>query len=196
MHHIHTTDGLVIQSRNHGEANKIVHIFTRDLGLIVAVAQGIRFEKSKLRYNIRDYFFSSFSLVHGKEFWRIVGAEELFEVSGEGGLKGSKVAILNRVSSILTRLILGEEKHEDLFDCLWNFAKFEIPNDAGQEFLSIVESLLVVRILYRLGYVARNQELDSDLVKSNFDRDKIVALMPQRVNINRLINNALRESHL
>lgn len=196
MHHIHTTDGLVIQSRNHGEANKIVHIFTRDLGLIVAVAQGIRFEKSKLRYNIRDYFFSSFSLVYGKEFWRIVGAEELFEVSGEGGLKGSKVAILNRVSSILTRLILGEEKHEDLFDCLWNFAKFEIPKDAGQDFLSIVESLLVVRILYRLGYVARNQELDSDLIESNFDRDKIVALMPQRVNINRLINNALRESHL
>ncbi len=196
MHHIHTTDGLVIQSRNHGEANKIVHIFTRDLGLIVAVVQGIRFEKSKLRYNIRDYTFSSFSLVHGKEFWRIVGAEELPEFLGNEGLRSTKVVIFNRVSSLLLRLVLGEEKHEDLFDCLWNFAKFEIPNDASQDFLSIVESLLVVRILYRLGYVGRNQQLDGELITSSFDADRITSLIPERVNINRLINNALRESHL
>jgi hypothetical protein len=77
VHHVHTTDGFTIGSKPYGEAGKIVFIYTRDLGFLTAIAQGIRLEKSKLRYSIRDYGFASFSLVHGKEFWRIVGASEM-----------------------------------------------------------------------------------------------------------------------
>lgn len=77
MHTIHTTPALVVGSKPNGEASKLIFLFTREFGLITAVAQGIRFEKSKLRYCAQDYNLGIFSLVKGKEFWRLVGAEEL-----------------------------------------------------------------------------------------------------------------------
>ncbi len=52
-------------------------IFTRELGLVRATAQGIRLEKSKLRYSSQLYSFGIFSFVHGKEFWRLTSAGEL-----------------------------------------------------------------------------------------------------------------------
>ena len=50
MHPIHTTPGFIIASRPYGETGKILSIFTRDIGLVGAVAQGIPFEKTKIRY--------------------------------------------------------------------------------------------------------------------------------------------------
>ena len=60
MHPIHTTLGFVINSRPYGEAGKLLSIFTRDFGLVLANAQGIRLEKSKLRPFIQDYSFGYF----------------------------------------------------------------------------------------------------------------------------------------
>ncbi len=211
MHHIHTTQGFVVQSRNHGEANKIIYIFTRDLGLVVAIAQGIRFEKSKLRYNIRDYNFSKFSLIQGREFWRITGAEELFlsdehvlqtdlttgsETRSSANRSSAKYYIMSRVALVILRLVHGEEKHQEIYDCLWNFANFQIDNNCSQEFLATAESLLVVRILHRLGYIADNSEFGKEIIGSDFQKEIIDRIITKRVDINRAINNALRESHL
>jgi hypothetical protein len=76
MHSINTTDGFIIDSKPYGEAGKILSIFTRDLGLVTTTAQGIRLEKSKLRYSAQLYSFGTFSFVRGKEFWRLTNAEE------------------------------------------------------------------------------------------------------------------------
>ena len=76
MHPIHTTPGFIIGSRPSGEAGKMISIFTRDLGLVFASAQGIRFEKSKLRPFTQDYSFGQFSFVRGKEYWRLTSAQE------------------------------------------------------------------------------------------------------------------------
>ena len=77
MHPIHTTPGLIIHSRPYGEAGKLLSIFTRDFGLVLANAQGIRLEKSKLRPFIQDYSFGIFSLVKGKELWRLTSAQSV-----------------------------------------------------------------------------------------------------------------------
>ena len=74
MHAIHTTPGFIIGSRPYGEAGKMLSIFTRDFGLVTATAQGIRLERSKLRYHAQDLSFGSFSLVRGREFWRLTSA--------------------------------------------------------------------------------------------------------------------------
>jgi len=82
MYSIQTTPGFIIDSRTYGEAGKMLFIFTRDLGLVMAVAQGIRFERSKLRPFTQDYSFGEFSFVRGKEMWRLTSAQE-FNESGE-----------------------------------------------------------------------------------------------------------------
>ncbi len=75
MHHIYNTEGFVIGGTNVGEANKLLKIFTKDFGMITGSAQGIRHLKSKLRYSLQDFSYSSVSLVKGKEMWRVVNAE-------------------------------------------------------------------------------------------------------------------------
>lgn len=194
MYHIHTTNGFIVRSINSGEANKIIYIFTQDFGLILAIAQGVRYEKSKLRYNVRDFNFAKFSLVHGKEFWRLVGAEELDLPTAIYG--SIKYPIIVRVASILSRLIQGEDKHQDIYDCLWNFANFEFDNEENSEFIATIESVLVIRILHRLGYIAEHDHFGKDIVESKFNRESIINLNSKRLDINRAINNALRESHL
>src|SRR3989338_4347951 len=76
MNPIHTTPGFIIASRPYGETGKILSIFTRDIGLVGAVAQGIRLEKSKLRYHTQDYSFGTFSFVRGRELWRLTDARD------------------------------------------------------------------------------------------------------------------------
>jgi DNA repair protein RecO len=196
VHHIHTTDGLIIYSRAQGEANKLVYIFTRDLGLIIAIAQGIRLEKSKLRYHIHDYRISRFSLVQGKEFWRIVGATEI-----EGDklpISESYYSIFIPISSMLKRLVQGQEVHPEIFECLENCADFiNKISDRKTETISTIESLLLIRILFRLGYVGdRHSVLGEFLNNSIFSIDIVNDLIPKRVEINKIINNALRESQL
>lgn len=195
MHDIHTTDGLVIYSRPQGEANRLVYVFTKGFGLIVAIAQGIRFEKSKLRYNVQDYTFSTFSLVHGKEFWRIVGASEL--ILGNKSDQKTKQAILSRISQILIRFVQGEEKREDIYECLLNFSVFiDDHTDLKEEVLTTSESLLLIRILYRLGYVGKSQDYNEFILDTHFDPKNIETLITKRADINRIINSSLKESHL
>jgi len=196
VHHIHTTDGLIIYSRAQGEANKLLYIFTRDLGLVCAIAQGIRLEKSKLRYHIHDYRIFRFSLVQGKEFWRIIGVTEI----EEDKLPRSKsyYSIFIPISSMLKRLVQGQEVHPEIFECLENCADFiNKISDSKTETIYTTESLLLVRILFRLGYVGdKHGGLGEFLNNSIFSTDIINNLIPKRVEINKIINNALRESQL
>ena len=74
LHHIYHTEGFVLSGQSVGEANKYFRIFTKDFGMVGAMAQGIRLLQSKLRYSLQDYSYSKISLVRGKQVWRIVGA--------------------------------------------------------------------------------------------------------------------------
>ena len=53
-HHVYTTPAYLIESTPSGEANKSYLLFTKDLGMIRATAQGVRLLKSKLRYSLQD----------------------------------------------------------------------------------------------------------------------------------------------
>jgi DNA repair protein RecO len=196
MHHIHTVDGFIIGSRPYGEAGKIISIYTRDLGFLTAIAQGIRLEKSKLRYSIRDYSFASFSLVHGKEFWRIVGASEMLNKYSKGKEK-QRLTILGPVALILRRLLHGQESCEEIFHCLTNCADFiELEPVLNEEQIKTIESLTVARILYRLGYVGSSDCKEFGLDTLNYTVDLIGNLIDKRTVINQKINIALKESHL
>ena len=45
MHHIYETNAFVLKNIPHGEADAMLTLFTEELGLIRALAQGIRYEK-------------------------------------------------------------------------------------------------------------------------------------------------------
>jgi DNA repair protein RecO len=210
MYSIVTTYGFVIDSRPHGEAGRILSIFTRDLGLVFVTAQGIRLEKSKLRYYTQEYSFGRYSLVRGKEFWRLTSAQDvdsrikmyvspvsLAETTWAIKYVNHRQELIARIALLLKRLLHGEEAHAELFECVYSCAGFlyEQPHFTAER-LETFESVVVLRILRLLGYIGDDPLLGEKMQSSNITVKLLDDLAMKRVLINQHINKALRESHL
>lgn len=202
MHSIYTTPGFIIDSRPYGEAGKILSLFTLDFGLVSAVAQGIRLEKSKLRYFAQDHSLGEFSLVRGKEFWRLTGARAGARADTDNGANDDgwvsvKSEIVARVGLLLKRLLQGEDPHPELFVCVESLLRFLEQNQGlnGDEFKAL-ESLTVFRILRNLGYVGDDDSLSAVVDPKDITREILRNASAKRIVMNRHINKALKESHL
>ena len=201
MYTIHTTPGFIIDSRPYGEAGKLITIFTRDLGLVTAAATGIRYERSKLRYFAQDHSFGSFSLVRGRELWRLTSAQEAQgERRKEKEERGAPMAqeLIARVALLLRRLLHGEEANPGLFLCIESAQRYlsRGAEALGPEASATLESLIVIRIMHRLGYIGAEGELDRQIVSDAIDARILDELSAKRAGMNRAINAALKESHL
>lgn len=195
MYAITTTQGFIIGSRPYGEADKILLIFTRDLGLIQATALGIRLEKSKLRYHAQDLAVGTFSLVHGKEFWRLTSAKADERIDTPA--YGSGIEIVARVAVLLKRLLHGEEPHPDLFECVDCFIKYLSDSSRLTDVqISALESLTVLRILRALGYIGKSGELEPLMVSFEIDTVGLDLALAKKTLVNQHINKALKESQL
>ena len=173
----------------------MLSIFTRDLGLVLATAQGIRLEKSKLRYHSQEYSFGEFSFVRGKEFWRLTNADSV-----RPDLDISRSSLTGRVAFLLCRLLHGEEAHVELFGHIErSFLFLEDSTDSNKlsaEQMQTLESIIVFRILHLLGYIGTDKKLDARIIGEPLSTSLIDEAMKQRTNMNRHINKALKESHL
>lgn len=188
MYSVHTTPGFIIDSRPYGEAGKILSIFTRDLGLIQATAQGIRFERSKLRYFAQEYSMGLFSVVRGKEYWKLTGAQE-------SASRPEMKELAARIALLLRRLLHGEEPNPELFECIWDFVRFDL--DISRSDLALaLESLIVLRILHFLGYIGDDPALNIYLKSKDITTQTLMDIAAKRIIVNQHINKALRESHL
>jgi len=210
MHQIYTTPGFIIDSRTQGEAGRYLAIFTRDLGLVWAMAQGIRLEKSKLRGYTNEYSFGTFSFVRGKEVWRLTSAEGIQYAETLGSKRNigkvkdeSDDLIINqtqfwaRIALLLRRLLHGEEANPALFDAL--ISCYTFLNAQKKSFtpnIDAVESLLVIRIMHTLGYIGDDKDIHQFVFSNDFESALIDFVKQKRVVINQHINKALKESHL
>ncbi|MEK9181948.1 MAG: DNA repair protein RecO [Patescibacteria group bacterium] len=193
MHHIYHTEGIVLGSRNFGEAGKYYYIFTRDLGLVTASAQGIRKMSSKLRFTLQDFTYLKVDLVAGRNIFRITNA------SKTNGLeqitkKPETLGIFANIARLLKRLLAGVEPNEALFsDLLRSLSVLE--NCRTQEDLRNLETIIVLRILNNLGYIGGNEIL-KNFIKSPFEEEIIFEASKNRREILYQINKALKETHL
>ncbi len=183
-HHIYTTPGFIVHSAPQSEAGKYFLVFTRDLGMVGATAQGVRLSQSKLRYYTQDYARSLFSLVRGKEVWRMVGAKE---IEGVGEIKEENKKLWVRLLTLLRRLTPGEEQNEKLFRILENVHTYLCEKVAE---IDVVEYLTVLRILHALGYVSENIEGEE------ITEDNLTIVRTTKEAILKTINNGLKESQL
>ncbi len=194
MHHIYHTHGFILNSRNRGEANKMLVIYTREMGLVRAVVQGIRFHKSKLRFALQDFTYVKIDLVRGRELWRVTSATNITSFPYARRDKAS-LLLIARISKLLERLCDGEEANEIIFDDF--IQALYLLDDANIDPSSreALELHLVLRIMNALGYIGESEILSSYL-SSQFDNDKISSLLRERKSIIAHINKALNESQL
>ncbi|HPS21394.1 MAG TPA: DNA repair protein RecO [Candidatus Paceibacterota bacterium] len=195
MHYIYHTEGLILGSRNYGETGKYYYIFTRDLGMIFASAQGVRKMESKLRFVLQDFSYVKIDFVKGKDFWRITSASKTNELENVSK-KRETLEVFANISRLLIRLLAGEEANEILFDDLLNglfiLEKCETNNN---EVLRNIEAVIVLRILNNLGYIGGGKITD-EIIKSPFEQELVFKVSKNRTKILSEINRALRESHL
>ncbi len=84
------TDAWILGAREAGEADKIVFIYTKELGHIDALAKGVRQASSKLKGHLNTFSKVRALLARGKEFWRLLDAEALALPEGQRKLKSAE----------------------------------------------------------------------------------------------------------
>ena len=193
MHHIYHTEGIILGSKNFGEAGKYYSIFTRDLGMVSASAQGVRKMSSKLRFILQDFAYVKIDLVQGKDFWRVTSASKTNAL--EQLSKNSETfEIFSNIANLLKRLLAGIERNDALFIDLINGLSI-LEKSETKEDLRNIEAIIVLRILNNLGYIGGNEMLQN-LVKSPFEENLIFEVSKSRSKVLYQINKAIKETHL
>lgn len=187
-HEIYTTKGFIISSSPKGEADKTFFVFTKDIGLIRASAQGVRKLESKLRYSLQDFSFSEISLVMTKTGWRITNAS-IIESSKKVAVNSVKVKTLR----LIKKLSGEDEPNEILFDEI--ISAFEFID--SQKYIfdeKTIETLIVLKILSSLGYWS--DEKEESYISSKFTEDILNKVKLNRVEIVSRLNDSLKATHL
>ncbi|TSD01172.1 MAG: DNA repair protein RecO [Parcubacteria group bacterium Athens0714_25] len=130
--------------KDFGEADRLYFIFTEEFGMVKAVAQGVRYLKSKLRFNLDLFSFCNFSLVKTKDSWRIIDAIEK-EKNKEFINNAEKLNTFTNIASLMIRMIKGEEKNDFIWQELASFLKGSVEKGA--------EVFFIAKILKNLGYL-------------------------------------------
>lgn len=189
----YTTDAMVCGSRMRNTSDRVIWLFTREAGMVVATAKSIREERSKLRFALQDFSRAQVTFVRGKHDWRIVGAEatnNMYYRTDDRGVRG----MMMRTVRLLRRLLHGEEPHADLFDMVSEaFESFDEETTDTELF----EAILTLRILHLLGYVAPKKEYEAVLRASAMTEALEAAHdIKATAHIEGAIKHALQVSHL
>ncbi|MFA6177825.1 MAG: DNA repair protein RecO [Candidatus Paceibacterota bacterium] len=192
MHHIYHTEGIILGSKNSGEAGKYYYIFTRDLGMVYATAQGVRKMSSKLRFVLQDFAYIKIDLVQGVNFWRVTSASKT-NMLGQLTKNSGTFEVFSNITKLLKRLLAGIEPNESLFVDLVNGLTILEKSQTGD--LRNIEAIIVLRILNNLGYIGENEVLQN-LTKSPFEENLLFEISKSRSEVLHQINKALKETHL
>lgn len=157
MHRVYVSSGLVLGKRGAGEANIVLAVLTSELGLVRVSARSARKEASKLRYGLEPLTTARFSFVRGRHDWKLTGVEQVSrEFLSQSSMRRQQSG---KIARLLLRLLPGEDPMSDLFETtvLGFQCMARIENDTDAE---AVEWVLVLRILFCLGYLATTPELE------------------------------------
>ncbi len=193
-HHIYHTRGFILGNTPAGESNRFYKIFTEELGLLGAMAQGVREEKSKLRYSLQNFSRVTVDVVRGKEIWRITNAaleSQLLNIKNDA----AKLELFARIAFLVRRLVVGEGKNDNLFRDLERAADFLEHSVLPRALFPAFEALAAIHILARLGYLD-HKGYESFFVIGLWTEDLLNAFEKIRPRAVADINAALRASHL
>jgi len=193
-HYIYQTEAIVLSKRNFGEAEQFISFYTKEFGNVRAVARGVRLLKSKLCSFLDHLSLVKIGLVRGKEFWRIVDAEE-FEAMKSIKNNPAKFSVLSKIGSLLNRLAVGEEKSYDLWNSLNKNIIFLERTQLSNNNLKNFEIVTVLNILKELGYVRDAGNLKLFLGRE-ISLDILDSMGEHRVEALSDIKKALSESQL
>lgn len=191
MHAIHHTEAIILKSTEGGEANKRVWLFTKELGLIIATVQGVRKPGAKLQSHTTDYSVIQADLIKGREVWRLISAKTS-SVPLAGNLRNPLARAYVRTLTLLTRFLIGEGEHEELYAHVLECAEVV---QAGIADAKTVDAVSLWKMLVLLGYIAPNEHEQFIIAEP---LSLAVAKVPDalRTKLTKDAQHAIAQSHL
>ena len=146
MRHKYVTEVIVLGRTTHGEANALVTLLTKELGLIRARAQGVRKPGAKLAHALTTLAGSDVTLIRGKEGWRLAGAilsYDYFE-----SLEAPARERVGRIAALIARLVSGESTDATLYTLMDAFLRaLPMLSDEEGENAEVLAALLLLSSL-------------------------------------------------
>lgn len=193
-HEIYQTEGIILDRRNFGEAEKLYIVLTDKFGKITAIAQGVRNIKSKLKFSLEPLSLVKFALVATGESWRIVDAEKIKSFKSINN-EQEKLLLFSRLVKLISRMLQGQEKNQNLWNQFLADVTFLEIGDMGKKDLVAFEAAAAARILHNLGYIDKD-ELSFFINADSLNNDILADVDKVRQKIILAINEAVRSSHL
>ena len=175
-----------------GESNRYYYLMTKDLGFVIAFAQGVRETRSKLRPQLSDFSHVSLDLIRGRDTWRIVNAD-VKEPRGSFLSGEEQIMLLARLSLLARRLLHGEERNDELFETLRSGFSYAARTNGGR--LNDIEIFLAAKIVKSLGYWGGDDKI-SALIEEPVGDIALEKISPFSRSISKEVNRSLSESHL
>ncbi len=190
MYQKYHTDALVLKSREHGEADRVLVLYTKDFGLVWARSSAVRTEASRMRYSLQNYTRASISLVRGRHGWRVAGAVSLRGGYGEK----ENVSTFARIAELAMRLVAGEEENPYLFAVLAEAHDTLMQGTCPGR--ATIEIVCVARILYALGYLSAEALGTALFTHTAYASEHLHEAEVMREELLSQVNRAISETHL
>ncbi|MCK4918177.1 MAG: DNA repair protein RecO [Candidatus Pacebacteria bacterium] len=162
MHEIYNTEGIILSGGDIGEANKFINIFSEQFGLISATAQSVRQIKSKLRFGLQKFTVSNFSLVRGKDVWRITNIEYKQNLYYEFCKDKNKLKTMISILVLIKKLLAGEKYNKRLYKIIRRSISFLKKENLSEKEISDFENIVLIRVLHNLGYFNEDKKIQGE----------------------------------
>ena len=190
MHTLVTTPAYVLSSYPQGESSLVYKLFTKDRGVLYAHGRSVRELRNRNRYALQVGYKPTVTLVRGRETWRITTAQH----NGSVRIATEHSSAVRKVLHLLGRYLPVEDVVSGVFEDVEHFAEALCLH---KEYAHLIEAIVVLRILDRLGYVARpleEQVIVPFLETHAFDRSTLERGEPHKAVLIERVNAALGEA--
>ncbi len=143
------TDGLVIRTRNIGEADRLITILTRECGVLDAFVRGARRLKGRLASSTQQFSYAKFILFKSKDAY-VVDEAEPVRLFFEFGNEVEKISLAYYFAELALVLSPHGDDAESFLRLMLNTLSFLI--DGKREGV-LLKSVLELRLLAMSGYM-------------------------------------------
>jgi recombinational DNA repair protein (RecF pathway) len=185
--------GVVVRKAPSGEGSARVLLYTDSAGLLWAHAQSAREERSQLRPHLQIGTRGKFSLVKGKDVWRVVGIAETVNMHFALDSRTDAQKTLQRVLLFVRQFVRGEGSDPYFFSVLWGFLNALHMYEG--EHLKDAEHAVVLRMLAALGYVEGGEGV-AQFLHPSYDRETLDCFSKDRKAVLAVINEGITASGL
>lgn len=141
----YTTEAFILKQYEQGENDLVYKVWTKDFGIIFALARSIRKVNAKLRLLSKKNDFLVMTFVKGKDVWRLTGVEESKEklFTNQYSLEVKKI-----IAEAIDKFVEEKKTYKKLFEKLKSIL---LEEEEGKENVFQIQKLKLLIYYLEIG---------------------------------------------